>query len=172
MPNYDEFKGRFPYASELFGVYQPLLGWKSRQATERVDKEIRKCFGQIVNNMLADPRIWEDNKEKPKVKNLDHLGLLPAEWLNTRVSEEVLSDASRILEEKGRPPTAEEWKSIVSEEHLGKAWESSPSSPSGNSLKELGLVFYPKNAMTSAEFKKIGAYPIVDTDWMVAKEDP
>lgn len=26
------FKGRIPYASELYGVYQPLLGWKSRRA--------------------------------------------------------------------------------------------------------------------------------------------
>jgi hypothetical protein len=25
-----------PYASELFGVYQPLLGWKSRRIQERV----------------------------------------------------------------------------------------------------------------------------------------
>jgi hypothetical protein len=28
--NLEAFKGRIAYASELFGVYQPLLGWKSK----------------------------------------------------------------------------------------------------------------------------------------------
>jgi hypothetical protein len=28
--NLDRFTGRLPYASEIFGSFQPLLGWKSR----------------------------------------------------------------------------------------------------------------------------------------------
>ena len=31
MGSFDDFKGILPYASEIFGVYQPLLGWKSRR---------------------------------------------------------------------------------------------------------------------------------------------
>src|SRR5262245_57211927 len=30
-----------PYASELFGVYQPLLGWKSRRIDERYKEGFR-----------------------------------------------------------------------------------------------------------------------------------
>ena len=33
MANLDAFKGTYPYASALFGIYQPLLGWRSRQAS-------------------------------------------------------------------------------------------------------------------------------------------
>jgi hypothetical protein len=36
--NLDEFKETLPYASELFGVYQPLLGWRSRITRRRVDR--------------------------------------------------------------------------------------------------------------------------------------
>ena len=31
------YAGVLPYASELFGVYQPLLGWKSKRSQERFD---------------------------------------------------------------------------------------------------------------------------------------
>src|ERR1700738_3664223 len=30
MKSFGDYKGILPYASELFGIYQPLLGWKSR----------------------------------------------------------------------------------------------------------------------------------------------
>ena len=29
------YKGILPYSSELFGVYQPLLGWKSTRTLNR-----------------------------------------------------------------------------------------------------------------------------------------
>ncbi|MCO5965371.1 hypothetical protein [Sinorhizobium meliloti] len=35
--NLEVFKGRLPYASELFGVYQPLLGWKSKIIQRRLE---------------------------------------------------------------------------------------------------------------------------------------
>ena len=35
--NLEAFKGRLPYASELFGVYQPLLGWKSKIIQRRLE---------------------------------------------------------------------------------------------------------------------------------------
>jgi hypothetical protein len=35
MPNYDQFKAILPYASEIFGVYQPMIGWKSKRQLTR-----------------------------------------------------------------------------------------------------------------------------------------
>src|SRR4051812_19098371 len=34
------FKNALPYASEIFGVYQPLLGWKSKRALHRMTKGV------------------------------------------------------------------------------------------------------------------------------------
>ena len=42
------YKGVLPYASELFGVYQPLLGWKST----RVEDRIRRGFLSDKYNIL------------------------------------------------------------------------------------------------------------------------
>src|SRR5882724_9972213 len=34
----NDFTETLPYASELFGVYQPLLGWRSRLTVQRVTR--------------------------------------------------------------------------------------------------------------------------------------
>ncbi len=36
-----KFVGRLPYASELYGVHQPLLGWRSRLSQKRVSSALR-----------------------------------------------------------------------------------------------------------------------------------
>lgn len=36
--NFRDYKGVLPYASELFGVYQPLLGWKSKRHARRFSR--------------------------------------------------------------------------------------------------------------------------------------
>ena len=33
-----DYTAILPYASELFGVYQPLLGWKSKRSEKRFEK--------------------------------------------------------------------------------------------------------------------------------------
>jgi len=38
--NVEAFTGRPAYASELFGVYQPLLGWKSQIIHRRLEDSL------------------------------------------------------------------------------------------------------------------------------------
>lgn len=38
QPNLNRFLGRPPYATQLFGIYQPLLGWRSKRTTARVNR--------------------------------------------------------------------------------------------------------------------------------------
>lgn len=40
-----KFEGRLPYASELYGVYQPLLGWRSRLTGQRIQLTINAPAG-------------------------------------------------------------------------------------------------------------------------------
>src|ERR1700742_781771 len=40
-----------PYASELFGIYQPLLGWKSKRLTERFQKGFANDRRSLLNNL-------------------------------------------------------------------------------------------------------------------------
>src|SRR5215831_3531422 len=40
-----------PYASEMFGVYQPLLGWKSRRIQERFQEGFRNDRRQALDKL-------------------------------------------------------------------------------------------------------------------------
>lgn len=46
--DFSKFKNILPYASEIFGVYQPLLGWKST----RIQLRIAKGFMNDKNSFL------------------------------------------------------------------------------------------------------------------------
>jgi len=40
-----------PYASELFGIYQPLLGWKSKRTEERIASGLEKDKAQLLKKL-------------------------------------------------------------------------------------------------------------------------
>jgi hypothetical protein len=46
--DFEKFKGSLPYASELYGVYQPLIGWKSRLMTRRFEAGINSLNRQFL----------------------------------------------------------------------------------------------------------------------------
>ena len=46
--DFKKFEGNLPYASELYGVYQPLIGWKSRLMTRRFEAGISSLNRQFL----------------------------------------------------------------------------------------------------------------------------
>lgn len=44
-----QFQNILPYASEMFGVYQPLLGWKSRRMQKRIMTAVQKDQSQAIH---------------------------------------------------------------------------------------------------------------------------
>jgi hypothetical protein len=50
--NLSAFKNILPYASEIFGVYQPLLGWKSKRSSEWFDQGRRTYIRVMLNQLL------------------------------------------------------------------------------------------------------------------------
>lgn len=40
-----------PYSSELFGIYQPLLGWKSKRLEERFDTGLANDKISVLNKL-------------------------------------------------------------------------------------------------------------------------
>jgi hypothetical protein len=49
--DFKPYEGVLPYASELYGIYQPLLGWKSRRTNRRIAAGLRAFKGQFVANL-------------------------------------------------------------------------------------------------------------------------
>src|SRR5262245_2933688 len=53
------FKGLLPYASELMGIYQPLLGWRSKLRRMRISQEAMASLRQVLTSMLSDKRFTQ-----------------------------------------------------------------------------------------------------------------
>ena len=49
MGPFDAYKGSLPYASELFGIYQPLLGWKSQITLQRYARARESLYADLVD---------------------------------------------------------------------------------------------------------------------------
>ena len=49
----DQFKHVLPYASEIFGVYQPLIGWRSKRIWKRFMDGFRQDKKAVLSKMLA-----------------------------------------------------------------------------------------------------------------------
>lgn len=49
-------KGVLPYASEIFGVYQPLLGWKSAKVERRIERGSEGRFRDLLGSVLKTVR--------------------------------------------------------------------------------------------------------------------
>ncbi|MEO7155974.1 MAG: hypothetical protein ABI039_00345, partial [Vicinamibacterales bacterium] len=46
-----QYAGVLPYDSEIFGIYQPLLGWKSRRIAARFENGLKKDKAQLIRNL-------------------------------------------------------------------------------------------------------------------------
>lgn len=51
-----KFTQTLPYASELFGIYQPLLGWKSKRIIQRVNQGFNAYFDPAVRHVASKMR--------------------------------------------------------------------------------------------------------------------
>lgn len=172
MSDFSDFKGILPYATELFGVYQPLLGWKANQAKLRVDRARIQFANRLFNQMVADNRFWRRVQEKPEVIGPGTtLEPVPPSWMSTNVLTTVMAEINQK-----KPTNKKEWREILSENKLNVILKSQKASkdyqalPSkANHIDGLGLKFYLKTSMKTHEFEEIGAHPIEGTDLMVAQ---
>jgi hypothetical protein len=55
--NLTDFRGTPPYAAEMFGVYQPLLGWRSKRKQRRLSAQVAQNTSVVVGMMAADPAL-------------------------------------------------------------------------------------------------------------------
>ncbi|MGW9629658.1 hypothetical protein ACWGST_03080 [Agromyces sp. NPDC055520] len=49
-----DYTAILPYASEMFGIYQPLLGWKSRRMEERFGSGFEKDKRQLIDRLKRE----------------------------------------------------------------------------------------------------------------------
>jgi len=113
------FVGRLPYASELFGVYQPLLGWKSRLTTARIVREsdalVRAALHTAIQAAPKKKNIWKNPRVLPPG---DFQAEPRGSLLSTRVGKRVREAVLRFESTEGHLPQASDWNQVFKAAHL------------------------------------------------------
>ncbi len=177
MPDLGEFKGQFPYASELLGVYQPLLGWESKQTQARVDEERRALAEEVIEGMMSDPRYEKAAEELDDLITPEDPGDPQPPLVDpTYIANYIRDQGILIQEREGRPPTVEEWGRILSARNMKAALseikERATVSDKIGTIQEAFRDHYliPRDGLSREEFKKIDARRLEGTDYMVASK--
>jgi hypothetical protein len=116
MPSWlDLWKSQYPYASSLYGVYQPLIGWKSRRKQARVDNERIGHIRRVVASMIGDQRYVKLLGANPRPLRPDEQ--LPPRlhgFLGEMASQGIYQAQLDFLAKNQRPPIdARDWQQVV-----------------------------------------------------------
>jgi hypothetical protein len=81
ITNLSEFKNVLPYASEAFGIYQPLLGWKSKRIVSRFSKGFQSekfnVYRDLMNKIHANYKLSLDGNQNAVIDFMK-TGMLPS----------------------------------------------------------------------------------------------
>src|SRR5262245_58310070 len=108
-----KFVGSLPYASELFGVYQPILGWTSRLTTARIFREsnarVRAALHTAVKAAPKKKDIWQNPRAlTPDDRRADPQDAL----LSTRVGKRLKWAVLRFQRTNGHLPGPNDWNKV------------------------------------------------------------
>jgi hypothetical protein len=147
MSSFDDFKGILPYASEVFGIYQPLLGWKSRRIARRYERFRTSLYNELAARALVNARVPVEVKLKETRTNVAvsptaepsftvanlaplDLDLASAPHLSTTIDTGV----ARLIEgELGSQPPPD-WSRVITAERMGELLKKFESIVSGGEL--------------------------------------
>jgi hypothetical protein len=131
MKSFGDYKGTLPYASELFGIYQPLLGWKSRIIGSRYEQFRSSLYNELAARTLIPARAPVQVQSSDghtdgmasrvgalsfTVTHLDVLDLDRAS--EPHVSTTIDSGIARmILSELGKDPP-KNWTKVITRPHI------------------------------------------------------
>ncbi len=127
ITDYDQFKNILPYASEMFGVYQPLIGWKSKRKTDRALRG--RNYGR--SNLIVGLAKHFEGKVQLDINHDCWPELLQWGPGDFRSRSLLPSHDSRLLNtiveidlapRLSVPGTIEEWREILHPERLNVLW--------------------------------------------------
>jgi hypothetical protein len=132
MKSWDDYKGILPYASELFGVYQPLLGWKSRLIRKRYEHfrslVYRNIAEQALNKVRAPVQVRVDRAihAESLATNVGRIGieidhLKPMTFftgIQPYISPTIDSAVARLVQKQLGNTPPNDWKTVITSERM------------------------------------------------------
>ncbi|MDZ4710764.1 MAG: hypothetical protein SGI89_00400 [bacterium] len=113
------YKSVLPYDSELFGVYQPLLGWKSKQIGDRIEKSLNKDKKQVLEKIRYEflPMVEIRKTENSPLEIQIKPGMSNATKLRNYDSV-LLKQIAAKLPEYNRSFDNNLWKSLINDDNI------------------------------------------------------
>lgn len=136
MKTWDDYKGILPYASELFGIYQPLLGWQSRLTAKRYERFRGALYRGIADQVLTTVRAPVQVQIQPRASRttrsdtagnaasraavrIDQLRPLTFfSGVQPYLSPTIDSGVARLLTHEIGDKPPQDWKALVTTEKL------------------------------------------------------
>jgi hypothetical protein len=125
-----DYKSVLPYASEIFGVYQPMIGWKSKRTLQRMFKGISEQNISKFRDILAQFEGIADVKVADIGGDLLYYRLnelkvgIPKNELMLKYQGEgsilIAELALQLKTNNKRPSSVDEWKNYINEDNLEK----------------------------------------------------
>jgi hypothetical protein len=126
MASLNDYKGTLPYASELFGIYQPLLGWRSQIIQRRYDRFRSSLYTEMAGRVLVGSAAPVLVRMTDGGNVLSHgVGALSFDVSNLKpvdftqsfepyVSSSIDSCVTRMIVKDLGPVPPTDWRSIIS----------------------------------------------------------
>jgi hypothetical protein len=115
------FKNILPYDSEIFGIYQPLLGWQSKKMQRRIIDAYRKDMSSVLKNVTNQFKgAFEGRINTDKFLDQQSIRIAPAN-LRPTVKNTM---GSFVIEEIGKQLPPEEayneslWDSMITSDRM------------------------------------------------------
>ena len=130
MKNINDYKGVLPYASELFGIYQPLLGWKSKLISDRYKEFRATIYANMATRVLQTPRFPVPSQLHVRDFALMSLAgastsevgdLLPVDYLKTTesyVSSTIDSGVARLIHRELGESPPRDWGRLINTKRM------------------------------------------------------
>lgn len=118
-----DYSSILPYASELFGVYQTLIGWRSQRQIRRFAVgsalDSKAMLGRLAGLFVgrADPLFNEDHQLQECRTRIGSPGLPVPRDLSSSV---LLAAIVEELHQRREPPRQEGWDEIINEDALSR----------------------------------------------------
>jgi hypothetical protein len=143
-----DYTSVLPYASEMFGVYQPMIGWKSKRITKRlklglIDSQNSLLKAYTKNYTGSSDINFSKTDCFAEIKNIP-IGQLSSMQLYKNNSSILLQSILNLLP-KDKAPTGQDWEHFINQDLLRKILSTSVADFYNNSYKEQCVKIHSQN---------------------------
>jgi hypothetical protein len=163
-----EFEGILPYATELFGIFHPLIGWKSLRTKGRIAHEQAQTIEAVTEGMEGEYQIRKADYTEGSLVRPDITIHRSPPWMSEVVASQLRHKFDEFRKTKGRGPTKEEMPTLVRGLKLKETIKALAEYAAANGGTKETLVL-PRRGLSQQQRSRLQTVDIPGTDYVATK---